>query len=139
MGGIGMELVRAKELLKKMGPTLKEFKNDSDMEYDFENKDERFEAAQLRKIANHLSEAAYLYEYMKKPIVAEGFLTKRIDGRYEIEGTSYYFTSGSQIENWDDEDQCYYLTRIEHQNDDYYAVNSPNEKLEGMKVRKRGL
>lgn len=127
------------EILNKMKYDLKRIHNSYDeFEFDYNDPEERYKNTIVRKIANHTEELYYLAEWMEKPIIAEGHLTKNELGRYEIEGTSVYFTSGSPIEVWDEEDEVYIKTRIEHTDGDYYAYAlGPKVKLEGLKARTR--
>jgi YHS domain-containing protein len=127
------------EILDKMQFYLKKVNKSSDeFEYDFDNVEDRFKNNMAQKIARHMDELYYLAEWLAKPIVSEGRLVKNDLGRYEIEGTDYYFTSGSTIEIWDEEDESYVKTRLEHTNGDYYAYAfGPQVKLEGLRARTR--
>lgn len=132
-----MELNRAKKLLSKIESDLEPFENLQEIDHDYMNPEERFEANQIMQIADNLNEAIAKIKYLSKPIRAKGILTKRSDGRFGIAETEIYFTSGSSIEIWDDEDKQYYTTTIEHTNGDYYAVSFPGVSLEGTAVRAR--
>ena len=133
-----INIQEAKKLLNKIEYDLKQIGNEDEFEHDYNNTDERFEHNLLRTIADKAYDIAGLVEYMNKPITAEGFLTKRADGRYEIEGSGDYLTSGSPVEVWDEDDETYIKTRIEHTNGDYYAYALGSEvKLEGLKARTR--
>jgi hypothetical protein len=128
------------KILEKMKYDLKRINESADeFEYDYDNVEDRFKNNMARKIANHTDELLYLAEWLAKPVVKEGRLVKdNSTGRYEIEGTDFYFTSGSTIEIWDIEDECYVKTRIEHTAGDYYAYAfGPEIKLEGLKARIR--
>lgn len=133
-----MKLTEAKSLLSKINEDLKRIGENED-EFELENfdADERFEHQILRDIASKADEISSLFEYMNKPVVAEGVLQKNQEGRYKIAGTEYYFTSGSPIEIWDQEEQTYWKTRIEHSGNDYYAVYFNELTLEGVKARVR--
>lgn len=102
--------------------------------------DERLEAYILQQIGETLEKIAKDVEYLDKPITAQGRLSKNEAGRYAINGDYPYFTSGSPIEILiEDEDGGYWVkTRIEHKNGDYYAVDLPNLKLDGVMARDRG-
>lgn len=126
------------ELLNKMKYDLKRIQSEEEFEHDYNNAEERFKNNMARKVAHHAEELYYLAEWLAKPIKAEGRLVKNSSGRYEIEGTDYYFTSGSAIEVWDTEDEVYVRTRIEYTNEDYYAYAfGPEVKLEGLRARTR--
>ena len=132
-----MDILQAKKLIKDLEKELKVFTEVDEIICDYNNPDEQFVAGQLMQIANKLADAHLQFKYLCKPIRIEGHLTQRSDGRYEIESTDYYFTSGSIIEIWDKDYNRYFLTSIEYKNDDYYATSSPNLTLEGLKVRIR--
>src|SRR5690625_3110068 len=50
------------------------------------------------RIEEKLSDVQIMIKRMNAEIIAEGRLWRNSDGRYEIEGTDYYFTSGEYIE-----------------------------------------
>lgn len=132
-----MQLEEAKKLLAAMKPHLEKFRHVDEIEYDYSNKNERFEASQIMGILENLNDALQDLKYMNRPVLAEGKLKKRTDGRYEIAGTDFYFTSGSTVEIWESEDEYYYKTTIEHRNGDYYAVNVHEPTLENLTARIR--
>lgn len=100
--------------------------------------DERLDFSLLYQIAEQLDKADSIRRYLHGEIVTEGRLNQNASGRYEIEGDDI-FTSGEPIEIFlEDEDGGYWLkTRIEHNGEDYYAVDLPSTKLQGMLARRR--
>ena len=113
-----------------------------DIRIDYDNREERYQAEMLSYILEKLSDADYRLEWMAKPIKVEGALIKREDGRYEIEGTDIYFTSGKPIEvlKYDESQEEYdwVYSRVEHSSEDYYIVTLGKQtKIDGLKVRTR--
>lgn len=100
--------------------------------------DEHLEFATLYQIGEHLRDAARRIQYLDREIIAEGILYKNDAGRYAID-ESHYFTSGSPIEVLvfdEDYGNRWISTRVEHKDDDYYAVGVP-VKLGGLRARVR--
>ncbi|MCM3692198.1 DUF5348 domain-containing protein [Neobacillus niacini] len=109
---------------------------------DYDSPDERFKDDMARTIVYKLDEVNRLLKWMEKPVLAEGNLFKRSDGKYEIEGADIYFTSGSPLDVWhyDEFDERYVWTRsvVEHNGEDYYIKALGREtSIEGVKVRAR--
>lgn len=107
--------------------------------------EERCQVKHLRNIANRqFDEAAWRLERLFMPVKSKGTLFLNSEGRYQIEGTEHYFTSGSFCEVflpfYDDEDEYYTWipTSIEHKNGDYYFTARPDVSLAGAIVRTRG-
>lgn len=113
---------------------------------------QRYYARHLKAIKyRDVDYAPYRLAYMFAPVDAEGTLVKRSDGRYEIAGTSIYFTSGSCCEilvpyreDYDPEyDEAPFLTwiytTIEHRNDNYYFTARPDIPMDGARVRTKGI
>ncbi|WP_353056524.1 DUF5348 domain-containing protein [Sporosarcina luteola] len=79
-----------------------------------------------------------LSSFLNKKVLIEGHLLKNDRGRYELCGRE--FTSGSLIDVWREDpvikDGGYYISsRIEHRGGDYYCVDMPYIKLDGLKAR----
>lgn len=77
-------------------------------------------------------------QYINKPIVAEGLLSKQSNGRYALD--EYEYNSGDTIEFlfYDDciEKNIWARSRIEH-NGDYYIYNYNFVSLDNLMVRRR--
>ena len=96
----------------------------------------------LYKAKLGLEEAYTSIVDLSKEIQLEGYLRKNERGRYEL--NSFELTSGGSLDVWRDDpemkDGGYYVpSRIEHHGTDYYCVDMPDGKLEGMKARYRVL
>lgn len=120
-----MKLEEAKNILNVIMPQLKKLSDQDEFELAKYTSEERTEMTFMTDIAYKAGEIARKFEYMNRPVLAEGFLVKNSQGRYYIESDSpdNYFTSGASLEIWDERDERFYLTRIEHNGDDYYAVS----------------
>lgn len=103
--------------------------------------DEAFQFQMVYRVNNYLTSAIKLVEQMDKEVIAQGYLYKNKNDRYEVQGCE--LTSGEPIEIWNEkpdykENGYYVFTRIEHNGKDYYAVDlGENHSLEGKKVRIR--
>lgn len=96
----------------------------------------------LYKAKLGLEEAYTSIVDLSKEIQLEGYLRKNERGRYEL--NSFELTSGGLLDVWRNDpemkDGGYYVpSRIEHRGTDYYCVDMPDAKLEGMKARYRVL
>jgi Domain of unknown function (DUF5348) len=102
--------------------------------------DELFLRNQCRSIVDRLNDINNELEYLSKPVIEQGVLRKKSNGRYCI-SEGYEFTSGSSIEVliYDDFYECeeWVLTRVEHTNGDYYLYDLPNVKMAGLRARRR--
>lgn len=132
-----MELVKAKKIVNTMLHEIVEVSKQDEFVHGYTD-EERFEADLMGQIAFHLKHASHLIQYMNKPIIAVGTLTKNEDGRYTIENnTNHYFHSGSVIEIWDQEEERFFKTYIDHNGSDYFANAYPSLSLEGILARYR--
>nr|WP_231558720.1 DUF5348 domain-containing protein [Brevibacillus thermoruber] len=103
--------------------------------------DERLEYHLLYRATEHLEAALYDLSYLNGEVTAQGRLYKNRSGRYAID-EDHYLTCGETIEILvnEDEDGGYWVrTRIEHNGDDYYAVDRPKINLKGTMARVRNL
>lgn len=82
--------------------------------------EERSEMALLYSSISHLSEGAGRLEKLGKPVKAQGHLQKQPNGRYELDGIE--LSSGYPVEVYDEEDELFWSTRLEHNGEDYYLV-----------------
>ncbi|WP_342404236.1 DUF5348 domain-containing protein [Brevibacillus sp. FSL K6-2834] len=101
--------------------------------------DERLEYHLLYRATEHLEAALYDLSYLNKKVSAQGRLYKNSSGRYAI-NEDHYFTCGETIEILmnEEEDGGYWVrTRIEHNGEDYYAVDRPKISLQGTMARVR--
>lgn len=137
-----MKLERAYELFEELQGTIRKFEDRGGSmpeEFDgvdYDNPDDVYRHNTARVAVDMLDSVSRLIDWANKPILAEGRLTKNSEGRYEIEDTDIYFTSGSLLDYWDEEDEEWCSSRVEHNGQDYFVVLLGREKnLEGVKVR----
>lgn len=101
------------------------------------NEDDLYDFNMLYRIADKSHDIVKEIKQMNKPVLAEGYLEKNENGRYELNG--YELTSGAPVEIWSEDDYydvggSWYSTRIEHNGEDYYAVGEKGS-LNGKKAR----
>lgn len=132
-----MNIKDSERLCKELLPLLSRYKGVEEFD-DFipTDSESRFLNEQHTEIAEIAQSLSAMIKYTLSPVKLQGRLSKNSQGRYEIENTGEYFTSGSPIEIWDEDHQSFRLTRIEHRGD-YYAVCSPDIALEGTLARIR--
>lgn len=118
----------------------------SGVEADWNNPEQLFMVEELRSAMQKISEASEIISYLKKPVKGEYVLHKNCNGRYEC--SAHEYTCGNCIEYYayDETEERYrwVISRVEHDGDDYYIVNSKwlrcNRNavpLEGLRVRRR--
>ncbi|GGA58944.1 hypothetical protein GCM10007416_35140 [Kroppenstedtia guangzhouensis] len=136
---------RAKVSLKRLELRLKEAVQEARrLEYetsqDALSPEKRFEYEQLLGIGEKLEEALTRWEYLQKPVVAEGFLRKNENGRYEIGDRE--FTSGESIEilisDPGFDETVWVKSRVEHNGQDYYLMGYEEVPMDGLMARQRG-
>lgn len=106
--------------------------------------EERSQVKHLRRIASApFDEAAWRLEGLFAPVRLKGTLFENSSGRYQIEGTDEYFTSGDCCEVFlpfyegENEHYAWIPTAIEYDKG-YYFTARPDVPLAGALVRIRG-
>ncbi len=93
---------------------------------------------ELRDVMAHINAAAKRLDYLSRPIKGEYTIHQNSSGRFECEAKEY--TCGSKIEYYTrddfDEKHKWFLSRVEHNGDQYFIVGS-DVTLEGLRVRIR--
>ncbi|MFD1676031.1 DUF5348 domain-containing protein [Alicyclobacillus fodiniaquatilis] len=95
---------------------------------------------EMQSIEDKLFSVIKSIQWMKRPVAAQGRLLKRSDGRYIIEDTDVFFTSGDVLDvlvnEEDDSDSHWVPTRMEYANDDYYIFAlGQRTRIDGVTVR----
>ena len=94
---------------------------------------------ELTDVLNHLEAASNILTYLNKRVVGESTLYKKSNGRYGCETREY--SCGNRIEfyGYDEDLEKYrwYISRIEHDGNDYYLVGFRNVPIDGLKIRIR--
>jgi len=131
-------------LIKKTG--IDKYDDLSGIEADNNNPEQLLLVVELRKVMLNISEASDRISYLQKPIKGEYVLHKNSRGRYGC--SAHEYTCGNCIEYYafDDWEGHYrwVISRVEHDENDYYIVGSKsissdgnNIPLEGLRVRVR--
>ena len=116
------------ELMKSANDTLKAVQRFEDAFENVEHRydpeavsvDERSQFIQLRRIYDAALDMTDSLKFLQKPILAEGALRKQPNGRYHVDGVE--LTSGQRLELYDEDDDVFYPTALEHNSNDYYIV-----------------
>lgn len=94
---------------------------------------------ELTDVLDHLDVASNILKYLNKEVVGEYTLHKNANGKYFCE--AWEFSCGNRIEfyGYDDDLEKYrwYISRIEHDGNDYYIVGFRKVRLGGLKIRIR--
>lgn len=128
-------LVNLEPQLKRVSKLIQDAENDGI--YNSENPEEMYLRGMFYQIQGKLNDARRLIRFTVAPVLKEGVLHKRSDGRYGLQDGTY-FTSGGSIE--------YLLTepgggarwvssRVEHDGEDYCIVGRKGLSLQGLRVR----
>ena len=88
----------------------------------------------LEKLRDKLERAANTIGYLEKNYT-EGAIYKNENGRYCMGNHEY--TSRSLIEVYDDENEEWIATRVEHNKNNYFVYATKKDLYEGMLVRRR--
>ena len=126
----------AKKLSRLIEKALKNYKREG-----FEN-NHIYHELEVRYNEN-LDDLVRYIDYMQRPVKVYT-LKLRNDGRYETDDESCYFTSGSSIEVYIDNEIGWCTGRVECRHEDnraiYYFLNDDDDNIdlfEGMKIRIR--
>ncbi|MBQ1388626.1 MAG: DUF5348 domain-containing protein [Clostridia bacterium] len=94
---------------------------------------------ELTDVLYHLDIASSILKHLKKKVVGEYTLHKNNNDRYSC--AAWEFTCGNRIEFYDYDDDLekyrWYVSRIEHNGNDYYIVGFRNLSLDGLRIRIR--
>lgn len=107
-----------------------------DLEFDYDNVEEKFEAKIIGEVLKKLDAVNRQLKYLDKEVTINGYLVKNSDGRWEIEGSYHYYTSGSPIEFFYTEENEWCISRVEY-HEDYYIVGYKDLNMYGLQVRVR--
>lgn len=105
----------------------------NEFKFNHKNADEKYKHDTAQKIVYQLSQVKDTLEWINQPILAEGYLTKNANGRYELDGIE--LTSGHPIEAWVNDDG-WIKTRIEHRKD-YCLYDLQEQDIKETLVRIR--
>lgn len=130
------DAVMLKEQLQRLINDFNKLENNTDQSS--LNADDLYIFDSIYQITDKSHDIVKIIEYMNKPIISEGYLTKNNNGRYELNG--YELSSGHPLDVWEKDD--FYInggswvrTRIEHKNDYYAVALGVDKPLDGLKAR----
>lgn len=131
------------ELMKSANDTLKALQRFEDSFEHFEHRydpeavsvDDRSQFIQLRRIYDATLDMTDSLKFLQKPVLAEGALRKQPNGRYHVDGVE--LTSGQRLELYDEDDDVFYPTALEHSEDYYIVLLGRDVAIESKLVRIR--
>ena len=114
---------------------------DANISYDEENPEERLIENEVYAILEKAYKLRARISYLSAEISTEGILHKKENGRYELNSIELTCGHGIEVFMYDECSYRYdwYITRIEHNGQDYYAVGHSEVCLEGIKARIRAI
>ncbi|MEH6908813.1 DUF5348 domain-containing protein [Neobacillus drentensis] len=134
-----MELNYALKLINELKSTLSKFGDNygyfvEDLIYDSNNPEEKSQACAAKQIISKLDNINALIKWIDKPVKFEGRLIKNKNDRYEVEGIE--LSSGHPLDFFNEEENMWVGSRVEHNGDNYYIYDYGREKeIEGILVR----
>lgn len=142
-----MRLDKSYEILKKINDQIDYLKDDNvfsdsladDFEFDDDNKEELLKYDEILKMLDSLDEFRNRYKYVSKAVQKQGRLVKNETGRYCLDtDCDIYYTSSSLIEFYNEEEEKWVISRVEHGKADYYIIAlGDNVRMDNIKVRVR--
>lgn len=134
---IQVELEKLLPQIKKVSDMISTAEEDWPTHYDRTLPEDLYLRGMFYQIQDKLDAARRLARRTVAPVLKDGVLHKRSDGRFGLhDGT--YFTSGESIEyllTEPEEDARWVSSRIEHDGDDYCIVGRKGLSLQGLRVR----
>ena len=104
-----------------------------EFDHDYNDDDERYKHYQALRIIDKLEDVKAILDWTSKPIVAEGYPTKSVNGRYNLNG--FDLVTGDVVDALDEIDG-WFQTTIKHR-DDYYVEHLEDRAIESIKIRIR--
>ncbi|ASA21985.1 DUF5348 domain-containing protein [Paenibacillus donghaensis] len=134
---IQVELEKLLPQIKRVTNMIKDAEEDWPAHFDRTNPDDLYLRIMFYQIQGKLDDVRRAIRSMVAPVLKEGVLFKRQNGRYELQDGTY-FTSGESIEyllEEPGEDSRWVSSRIEHNGEDYYLFGRMELPLQGLRVR----
>ncbi|MEK3762650.1 DUF5348 domain-containing protein [Paenibacillus sp. FSL P4-0338] len=128
-------LVNLEPQLKRVSKLIQDAENDGI--YSSENPEEMYLRGMFYQIQGKLNDARRLIRFTVAPVLKEGVLHKRSDGRYGLQDGTYFSSSGyiEYLLTEPGEDARWVSSRIEHNGEDYFIVGRKELPLQGLRVR----
>ncbi|MEK3684901.1 DUF5348 domain-containing protein [Paenibacillus sp. FSL R10-2736] len=138
---IQLELEKLLPQIKWVTNMIKEAEEDWPAHYDRTQPDDLYLRGMFYQIEDKLNDARRLIRFMVAPVLKEGVLYKRSDGRYGLQDGTYFSSSGyiEYLLTEPGEDTRWVSSRVEHNGEDYYIVVKPELSLDGQRVRVKDL
>lgn len=121
--------------LKRITKDLQKAEDSWPDHFDESNPEDMYLRSSFYRIEDKLSDIRHLIRGIGAEVVAQGRLYPNSVGRYEIEGTDYYFTSGQSIEVLYDGE--WIPSSVEHggPRGDYYLTRLKDVPMNGLMAR----
>lgn len=131
------ELVKLEPQIKWVTNMINEAEAAWPTHYDRTQPDDMYLRGMFYHIQDKLNDARRLIRFTVAPVLKEGVLHKRSDGRYGLQDGTYFSSSG-YIEYLLTEpggDARWVSSRVEHDGEDYCIVGRKGLSLQGLRVR----
>lgn len=134
---IQAELEKLLPQIKWVTNMIKEAEEAWPTHYDRTQPDDMYIRGMFYLIEDKLNDARRLIRFMVAPVLKEGVLHKRPDGRYGLQDGTYFSSSGyiEYLLTEPGEDARWVSSRIEHNGEDYCIVGRKGLSLQGLRVR----
>lgn len=127
------ELSNLESTMKYITKDLQKIEDSWDDHFDENDPEDMYLRSEFNRIEEALSDVRRKIKGIGAEVVAQGRLYHNSAKRYEIEGTDYYFTSGSSIEVL--YDGQWIPSSVEHNGEDYYLTRLKSVSMNGLMAR----
>lgn len=127
------ELVQLESTLKRITEGLQKIEDSWPEHFNESDPEDMYLRNSFYRIEDKLSDVRRMLQGIGAEVVAQGRLYHNSAKRYEIEGTDYYFTSGSSVEVL--YDGAWVSSDVEHDGDDYYLTRLKGVSMKGLMAR----
>lgn len=133
-----MDLKTASELLNNIETEINKFADKYgsfpvELEHDFDDDEEKFKHHTAMILIDQLDDVRRTINWMNSPVIADGYMEKNSDGKYELDGV--VISTGQILEAWED-NKGWMLTEMGHFND-YFIRNLEDQAVENTRIRIR--
>jgi hypothetical protein len=127
------DLVQLETTLKRITKDLQKIEDSWPDHFNENDPEDMYVRSSFNRFEDKLSDVRRMIQGIGAPVVAQGRLYHNESKRYEIEGTDYYFTSGSSIEVLYEGE--WIPSSVEHSGKDYYLTRLKSVSMEGLTAR----
>lgn len=115
-----------------------EYDDLSGMDIDYNDPNELLLKTELIGIMEKLNDVRSTLKYLNSPVLSEGQMFLNTQNCYELKGKNgKVYHCGDIIEFKDPFNNCWTVSRIEHNGNDYYIVGYKELSLQCLRVRNR--